>query len=112
VPSLQVAGEHDERLLVQDGAVVHVTERPILVPVGDELVQLAWRVPVMARVTTEAGVQYPHVDEPLDRGRIPSGKVVDYSSCGEALTMHRQPGGLEHDGPGTIVRKHMDVREL
>jgi hypothetical protein len=48
----------------------------------------------------------------LYRGRVPSGEVVEYRPCGEALTMDRQPGGLKHDGLRAIVRKHVDVREL
>ena len=62
VATLQIAAEHDMRLLVEDCGLVHMRERPIVIALVDHIFDGARRIVRMSRHSAQAGVQDADVE--------------------------------------------------
>ena len=119
VAALEHAGEHDPAgVFGEMGAQMDVAERPVLVAVGDELLDGAGGV-VLVHAVPAGGVEQADVELAGLRRRVVLGDVVLHGAVGEPLAVdddvqagHRDavrgggPEQLGALGPGQLAGEH------
>ncbi len=109
MPSLKVSGENHMGILMENNPVMNVTERPIIVALGDEVIECAGCVVRMAAHAAHAGVENADVEDAIDRLRIRGGEIVGNIALPEALAMKRNAKFLKHECLGLTRGKHVDA---
>ena len=109
MPSLKVSGENHMGILVENNPVMNVTERPIIIALGDEVIECAGCVVRMSVHAAHASVQNADIEEAVDRVWIGGGEVVGDIAQPEALAMKRHAKLLKHECLRFTRGKHLDA---
>ena len=88
---------------------MHMAQRPVVVALGVQLIQAAWRIARMRRVALERGVQHADVEPAGDRRRVVGGEIFGGFLLAEALAMQRHPQRLDAPGAGLARLEHKHV---
>ena len=108
--TLKIAAECDMRPLVQNGGLVHMGQRPVIVSLVDKVLDGARRVVGMAPHAAESGVQDADVEATGRRGRISGDEVLRDIALPKALAVQCHGIVLQHECFRPPWRKHTDVR--
>ena len=87
VPALQIAAEDNMRPLVENGGLMHMRERPIVVALVDQVLDGAWRIIRVSLHPAQAGVQDADIEAAGNRRRISGDKIVRDVALPEALAV-------------------------
>ena len=93
VPALKIAAEGDMRPLVQDGGLVHMRERPIVVALVDQVLDGARRIVGVAAHAAQTGVKDTDVEAASHGRRISGDEVVRDVALPEALAVQGDGDG-------------------
>src|SRR5665213_1658051 len=109
MPSLKVSGENHMGILVENNPVMNVTKRPIIIALGDEVIECAGCIVRMAVHATHACMQNADIENPVDRVWIGGGAVVGNISLPETLAMKRNAKFLKHECLRLTRGKYLDA---
>ena len=109
MPSLKVSGENHMGILVENNAVMNVTERPIIVALGHEVIERTGCIVRMAVHAAHAGVQNADIEDAVDRLWVRGGEVVGNIALPEALAMKCNAKFLKYKRLRLASGKHIDA---
>jgi hypothetical protein len=97
MPSLEVTGENHVGVLVENALLMNMTERPVIVTLGDEFIERTGCVIRMATHAADAGVQDANVESAVNRLRVRRDQIVGNVALPEALAVKRNAIGWSAD---------------
>ena len=87
VAPLEIAGEDHVRSLVENRCLMHVTERPVIVSLVDEVIERAGSIVCVASRTAQPRMKHAEVEHARNGIRVSWHQVVGDISLPEALTV-------------------------
>src|SRR5713226_4942076 len=87
MPALKIAAEYNVRLLVKNGGLVDMRQRPIVVAVVDEIIEGAGRIVCMASHAAETCVKHADIEEATNWRWITWHEIIDDIALPKTLAM-------------------------
>ncbi len=99
VSSLEIAGENHMRPFVKNVGLMDMAEGPIVIALGDKIIERTGGVVGVAAQAAEAGVQHANVERACSRFRVGEDQIVGHVAlAGEALTVEGDAQFLQLEG--------------
>ena len=107
--ALEVAREHNIRVLMQHLTAVHMPERPVVVALGDQLVEAARRVGGVTFASFQGGVEDADVEDVGHWIGVTGKEVFGHRPFRKAPAVQDNPEFVEPEGLGFAGTEHTDV---
>jgi len=102
MPALEIAGKYDMRILVKDLPIMDMTESPVVVPLGNEFVEAARGVVLVAYRASQGRMQDSHIEHVGHGIRIIGHEIVGNIALPKTVSMQGDFEFIEYKGIGLV----------